>query len=92
MAVVTVVGAGVIGLTVAVELTRAGHAVRVIAERVLDGTTSAVAGAVWFPYRVGPRERVVEWADAHPGPAARAGRARAGRRRRHARRLRMRRW
>ena len=51
---VTVVGAGVIGLTVAVELTRAGHRVEVIADRVLDHTTSAIAGAVWFPYRVGP--------------------------------------
>jgi D-amino-acid oxidase len=59
---VTVVGAGVIGLTVAVELTRAGHRVRVIAERTLDATTSAVAGAVWFPYRVGPRDRVPGWA------------------------------
>jgi D-amino-acid oxidase len=59
---ITVVGAGVIGLTVAVELARAGHAVRVIAERVLDATTSAIAGAVWFPYRVGPRERVAAWA------------------------------
>lgn len=59
---ITVVGAGVIGLTVAVELGRAGHRVRVIAERVLDATTSAVAGAVWFPYRVGPPERVSRWA------------------------------
>jgi D-amino-acid oxidase len=59
---VTVVGAGVIGLTVAAELTRAGHAVEVIAERVLDATTSAVAGAVWFPYRVGPRDKVAGWA------------------------------
>ena len=59
---VTVVGAGVIGLVVAVELQRAGHRVRVIAERVLDETTSAVAGAIWFPYRVGPRDRVRQWA------------------------------
>jgi len=59
---VSVVGAGVIGLTVAVELTRAGHRVDVIAERVLDATTSAVAGAVWFPYRVGPPEAVARWA------------------------------
>ena len=59
---VTVVGAGVIGLTVAVELQHAGHRVEVIAERVLDATTSAVAGAVWFPYRVGPPEQVARWA------------------------------
>jgi D-amino-acid oxidase len=59
---VTVVGAGVIGLTVAVELTRAGHRVDVIADRVLAATTSAIAGAMWFPYRVGPRDRVPRWA------------------------------
>jgi D-amino-acid oxidase len=58
---VTVVGAGVIGLTVAVELVRAGHDVEVVAARVLDDTTSAIAGAIWFPYRVGPRERVARW-------------------------------
>jgi D-amino-acid oxidase len=58
---VTVVGAGVIGLTVAVELTRAGHDVEVIAERVLDDTTSSIAGAIWFPYRVGPRDHVARW-------------------------------
>lgn len=62
MSDVTVIGAGIIGLTVAVELTRAGHEVEVIADRVLDATTSSVAGAVWFPYRVGPREAVARWA------------------------------
>jgi D-amino-acid oxidase len=59
---VTVVGAGVVGLTVAAELTRAGHRVDVVAAETLDATTSAIAGAVWFPYRVGPPDRVSTWA------------------------------
>lgn len=53
---VTVVGAGVIGLCTALELERRGHAVTVVAERIFDDTLSAVAGAVWFPYQVGPED------------------------------------
>jgi D-amino-acid oxidase len=59
---ITVVGAGVIGLTTALTLEERGHRVRVVAAARGDATTSAVAGAVWFPYRVGPRDRVTVWA------------------------------
>ncbi|HEU0029273.1 MAG TPA: FAD-dependent oxidoreductase [Kofleriaceae bacterium] len=59
---VTVVGAGVIGLTTALTLEEHGHDVRVVAAAIEASTTSAVAGAVWFPYRAGPPERVVAWA------------------------------
>lgn len=59
---VTVVGAGVIGLSTAFALEERGHEVRVVAAGQGDATTSAVAGAVWLPYRTGPRDRVVEWA------------------------------
>jgi D-amino-acid oxidase len=59
---VTVVGAGVVGLTTAVTLEERGHRVRVIASGTGAATTSAVAGAVWFPYRVGPPARVNAWA------------------------------
>jgi D-amino-acid oxidase len=59
---VTVVGAGVIGLTTAVELERAGHAVQVVALATGQHTTSAVAGALWFPFRADPAERVNGWA------------------------------
>jgi D-amino-acid oxidase len=58
---VTVVGAGVIGLVTARVLEERGYAVRVIATATGDRTTSAVAGAVWFPYRCGPPERVTVW-------------------------------
>lgn len=59
---ITVVGAGVIGLTCAVELEAAGHDVTVIGERVGDELVSSVAGAIWFPYRAGPPDKVARWA------------------------------
>lgn len=59
---VTVVGAGVIGLTTALVLEERGATVTILARDTLDATTSAVAGAVWFPYRAGPRHLVAAWA------------------------------
>lgn len=63
---ITVVGAGVIGLTCAVTLEESGHEVRIVATHVGGGetlaTTSDIAGAVWFPYRAGPPEAVARWA------------------------------
>jgi D-amino-acid oxidase len=59
---VTVVGAGVIGLTTAVTLEERGHHVTVVASARNAATTSAIAAAVWFPYRVGPRAKVSDWA------------------------------
>ena len=61
---VTVVGAGVVGLTVAVVLEQAGHRVQVVAEARDGATTSSVAGAIWLPYRCGPVARVAAWAAA----------------------------
>ena len=59
---ITVAGAGVIGLCAAIELERAGHDVTVVAAATGDATVSAVAGAIWFPYRAGPPEQVARWA------------------------------
>lgn len=59
---VTVVGAGVVGLAVTRELESRGHDVQIIAEATGDSTTSAVAGAIWFPYRAGASPRVPVWA------------------------------
>jgi D-amino-acid oxidase len=59
---VTVVGAGVIGLTTALTLQERGHTVRIVAAATGPQTTSAIAGAVWFPYRAGPPDKVAEWA------------------------------
>ncbi len=59
---VTVVGAGIIGLSTAITLQERGHDVRVVAARRGAETTSSIAGAVWFPYRAGPPEKVAHWA------------------------------
>lgn len=47
---VTVIGAGVIGLSAAHELAAAGHQVTIIADQQPLQTVSAVAAAIWFPY------------------------------------------
>lgn len=59
---ITVVGAGVVGLTTALVLEEHGHDVRIVAMDVEQRTTSAIAGAVWFPYKAGPPARVAAWA------------------------------
>ena len=55
---ITVVGAGVIGLTTALDLAAAGHDVTVLTADPPAATTSAIAGAIWFPYQVGPPDLV----------------------------------
>lgn len=57
-----VVGGGVIGLTTALVLARSGRRVRVWAREPAERTTSAVAGALWWPYRIRPEQLVGEWA------------------------------
>ncbi|MEU1072223.1 MULTISPECIES: FAD-dependent oxidoreductase [unclassified Streptomyces] len=57
-----VLGSGVIGLTTAVVLAEAGHRVRVWSRDPAGATTSAVAGALWWPYRIEPAGRVGDWA------------------------------
>jgi D-amino-acid oxidase len=58
---VLVAGAGVIGLTVAIRLREAGVRADVVAREPPLATTSAVAAALWYPYRAFPRERVATW-------------------------------
>jgi D-amino-acid oxidase len=59
---VIVVGGGVIGLTTAVVLAESGRRVRIWTREPAERTTSAVAGALWWPYRVEPETLVGEWA------------------------------
>ncbi|HEY1815121.1 MAG TPA: FAD-dependent oxidoreductase [Kofleriaceae bacterium] len=58
---VTVVGAGVVGLSTALVLEEHGHRVTIVAAD-RHAITSSLAGAVWFPYHVGPPDKVPRWA------------------------------
>lgn len=63
MSRVVVVGAGVVGLSCAVRLLEGGHRVDVLARDLPRETTSAVAAALWYPYRALPQDRVTSWAE-----------------------------
>lgn len=58
---VVVAGAGVIGLSCAVRLAEAGYDTHVLARDLPLETTSAVAAALWYPYRAFPADRVAAW-------------------------------
>jgi len=64
MSRVIVIGAGVVGLSCALRLQHAGHQVDVLARDLPLETTSAVAAAIWYPYRAFPYERVTGWSAA----------------------------
>jgi D-amino-acid oxidase len=57
---VAVIGAGVSGLTSAVVLAENGYDVTLFADE-LFATTSAVAGAIWYPYHIRPKAKVERW-------------------------------
>ncbi|MER7044941.1 FAD-dependent oxidoreductase [Streptomyces jumonjinensis] len=59
---VIVVGGGVSGLATAVVLAERGRRVRVWTREEVDRTTSSVAGGLWWPYRIEPKEQVAAWA------------------------------
>ena len=57
---VAIVGAGVSGLSTAIQLSEAGFDVSIISGQTPSETTSAVAAAFWYPFRVGGYRR--SWA------------------------------
>lgn len=61
---VVILGSGVIGLTTAIVLRDNGFRVTVLGELPPERSTSAVAGATWFPYKVEPPELAIRWAKA----------------------------
>ncbi|MGW1116297.1 NAD(P)/FAD-dependent oxidoreductase [Streptomyces tanashiensis] len=59
---VIVVGGGVVGLATATTLAERGLRVRIWSRDAVTGTTSAVAGALWWPYRIEPAAEAGAWA------------------------------
>lgn len=57
-----VVGGGVVGLTTAVVLAERGRRVRIWTRDPVERTTSAVAGALWWPYHIEPVAAARAWA------------------------------
>lgn len=61
MAEVVVIGCGVIGLSTAILLREAGLDARIVAADPPERTTSAVAAAIWYPYKAYPERDVLRW-------------------------------
>jgi D-amino-acid oxidase len=61
---VLVIGAGVMGLSSAILLARAGVRTRVWARDVAPNVTSSVAAAFWEPFKCEPLARVITWGKA----------------------------
>ncbi|GAB2712797.1 FAD-dependent oxidoreductase [Streptomyces bullii] len=59
---ILVVGGGVVGLTTAVVLAERGERVRLWTREPAEETTSAVAGALWWPYHIEPLALARAWA------------------------------
>jgi D-amino-acid oxidase len=59
---VAIIGAGVSGLTCGVLFAEHGYATRIFAETIGQDTTSAAAGAIWYPYDVEPMKTAIAWA------------------------------
>ncbi len=59
---VLVLGCGVIGLTSGIRLLENDYEVEIIAASIPPDTTSNVATAYWYPFRVNPPEKVLPWA------------------------------
>lgn len=58
---ITVIGAGVVGLSSAIRLAEAGYSVDVLAKELPLETVSATAGGVWMPFLAEPAMAVARW-------------------------------
>ena len=56
-----VIGCGVIGLSTAIGLREAGLDARIVTASLPENTTSAVAAAIWYPYKAYPESAVLRW-------------------------------
>lgn len=59
---IRVIGAGIVGSACALRCAQAGHEIEIVAEATTDLTTSAIAAALWYPYRALPEVAVTRWA------------------------------
>jgi D-amino-acid oxidase len=59
---IAIVGAGVSGLTCGVFFAERGYDASIFAEQIGQQTTSAAAGAIWYPYDAEPMDKVIGWA------------------------------
>ena len=59
---VAIIGAGVSGLTCGVLFAERGFRTAIFADQIGQQTTSAAAGALWFPYDAEPVDKVIRWA------------------------------
>lgn len=62
MKTVTVIGAGIVGLTSALKLQEKGFAVTLLSREDVCQTLSSKVGAIWFPFEVHPKEKANTWA------------------------------
>lgn len=58
---VVVIGCGVSGLTCGIVLQEAGYRVRIVTREMPEDTVSAVAAAIWYPFKAYPVDRVLGW-------------------------------
>ena len=58
---ITIVGAGVSGLTTGIRLLQQGWKVRIISKEFSPDTVSDVAAAWWYPFLVEPVEKTNQW-------------------------------
>ena len=58
---VAVIGAGVMGLSVAILLRENGLDAHIVAATLPQETTSSVAAAIWYPYKASPEDRIIVW-------------------------------
>ena len=56
-----VIGCGVTGLSTAIRLREAGVDARIVTADLPENTTSAVAAAIWYPYKAYPEDSVLRW-------------------------------
>ncbi len=59
---ITIIGCGVSGLTCGIRFLEEGYRVKIVATSLPPDTTSNIAAAYWYPYKVSPQDKVLGWA------------------------------